>query len=362
MKRDNNNNQSPSSVRPPIHTAAPATWARSASATSQRRRCGSSAWPASVGAARTSTPIAAAAQRSLGIAIAATAAATPDECDDRRGLRHPAESRRIGGWLVRDEAEAPGGDEDKPGRNHPARTSEPHSGQRGSTRDEHAGEEEQAEEDRLDGRPVLRGENRHGPGRARADGECEHTRDQVAVVRDNTPADAVGAVREAGTKRQDDRARRRLPDVAGEDRAAARVDDLARPDRPDLVVEEERDRRRRGREHGAVRRFRDDEPRVRGRRRGHGERGEDDGEATEPAAERARGDPARWGRTRGCGRTRRRGRSHPRPPPRAGPSQCEIAYPSAQSSSWKSTPSSSWAGCTQSCSMQSVSADSSSAT
>ena len=77
-----------------------------------------------------------------------------DERDDRRGLRHPAESRRIGGGLVRDQAEAPAGDEDKPGRRPPARAAEPHSGQRGSTRDEHAGEEEQAEEDRLDRRPV----------------------------------------------------------------------------------------------------------------------------------------------------------------------------------------------------------------
>ena len=87
---------------------------------------------------------------------------------------------------------------------------------------------------------------------------------------------------------------------------------LARPGRADLVVEEQRD------VVGAVASTAPSagfEPTSRAcadAAAGRASASEDDGEATEPAAGRARADPARRGRSRGRGRTRRRGRSRSR--------------------------------------------------
>ena len=136
-------------------------------------------------------------------------------------------------------------------------------------------------------RAAAGGQRRNRSGRARTDGEGEDARDQMPVVRDDAPADGVRAPGQPGPEGKDERAvvpgqPVRMP---REHRPPARVDDAVSPGRADLVVEEQLDVLRCGREHGPVCRLRPDEPGVGSRPRRECEREQNgrDERAPQPA-------------------------------------------------------------------------------
>ena len=133
-----------------------------------------------------------------------------DEGDDRGRFDDSAEAGRVGRGFDREQTEASAGDRYQSGRDHrglqspPRRFEQDPPGQCRPAGDQHAGEEEKPEDDRTGRDPAPGGEGGNGPRRAGADRECEHTCDQVSVVRDDAPAGRVRAARKTRLQREDE--------------------------------------------------------------------------------------------------------------------------------------------------------------
>jgi hypothetical protein len=133
---------------------------------------------------------------------------------------------------------------------------------------EQACEEEPTRDDVADGGFIPAGVQPGGRrGATCPDREREHARDQVTVVRDDPPADAVVALGQARPERDHELAAvaRRKVRPACEHRAASVPDGLGSAYRGDRVVEEDANLTGWLRENVAVSRYRANQPRMRER-------------------------------------------------------------------------------------------------